>query len=189
MKNIRPVLYCMPGLLLVLLGLLMGPRLSAHASSGTWTATGSLNTARSQHTAILLPSGKVLIAGGWNNNTMASAELYDPSTGTWTVTGSLNTTRSLDTAILLPSGKVLIAGGSGGVGGNVPLASTELYDPSTGTWTVTGSLNTARLAFDTVTLLPSGKVLIAGGLGSGSAPRPQPNSMTRVRAPGQSPVP
>ena len=85
MKHIRPVLYFMLGLLLVLLGLLMGPRLSAHASSGTWSSAGSMSTAREYHTATLLPNGKVLVAGGFYSCCcdLSSAELYDPSTNSW----------------------------------------------------------------------------------------------------------
>ena len=61
---------------------------------GTWTTTGALSTARSDHTATLLPNGKVLVAGGCNSSSvLASAELYDPATGTWTATGSLTTAR------------------------------------------------------------------------------------------------
>src|SRR5450631_2265432 len=63
----------------------------------TWTATGSLATARGGHTATLLPNGKVLVAGGEgtsvSNEYLASAELYDPASGTWTATGSLATAR------------------------------------------------------------------------------------------------
>jgi len=62
---------------------------------------------------------------------------------------------------LLPGGKVLVAGGLDGV----PLASAELFDPATATWSATGSLNTARDSH-TATLLPDGKVLVAGGIGS-----------------------
>ena len=81
-------------------------------ASGTWTATGSLATARSAHTATLLPNGKVLVAGGYNGSgSLASAELYDPASGTWTATGSLATARIAHTATLLPNGKVLVAGG------------------------------------------------------------------------------
>ena len=81
-------------------------------ASGTWTATGSLNTARYYHTATLLPNGMVLVAGGVDTTAaFASAELYDPASGTWTATGSLNTARITHTATLLPNGMVLVAGG------------------------------------------------------------------------------
>ena len=81
-------------------------------ASGTWTATGSLNTARYDHTATLLPNGKVLVAGGYNAAAaLSSAELYDPASGSWSATGSLNTARYAHTATLLPNGKVLVAGG------------------------------------------------------------------------------
>ena len=79
---------------------------------GTWSATGSLNTARDYHTATLLPNGKVLVAGGYGSSfNLASAELYDPASGTWSATGSLSTARFYHTATLLPNGKVLVAGG------------------------------------------------------------------------------
>src|SRR6266576_1002992 len=69
----------------------------------SWTATGSLGTARFFHTATLLPSGKVLVAGGYNGGYLSSAELYDPATGSWSSTGSLSTARDIHTATLLPS--------------------------------------------------------------------------------------
>ena len=102
---------------------------------------------------------------------LASAELYDPVTGTWSVTGNLNASRLLHTATLLPNGRVLIAAGEtynwvpshGGFAASpTSLNSAELYDPATGTWSVTASLNT-RLSGHTATLLPNGKVLVAGG--------------------------
>ena len=65
-------------------------------ATGTWTVTGSLATARAEHTATLLPNGKVLVAGGEDSSgALASAELYDPATGTWTATGSLTTARDI----------------------------------------------------------------------------------------------
>ena len=134
-------------------------------ATGTFTPTGSLKTARLYHTATLLNNGRVLIVGGnaENGNILASAELYNPATGTFTPTGSLNTARELHTATMIQgimiNGMVLIAGGQGSAGA---LASAELYNPTTGTFAATGSLNTARL-YHTATLLNNGTVLIAGG--------------------------
>jgi N-acetylneuraminic acid mutarotase len=139
-------------------------------ATGTWSSTGSLATARRNHTATLLTSGpnagKVLVAGGeGSTGTLASAELYDSATGTWSSTGSLATARRNHTATLLPNGKVLVAGGWSG---SSMLASAELYDPATGTWSSTGSLATARQSH-TATLLATGQVLVAGGSGSSGA--------------------
>ena len=60
-----------------------------------WTATGSMATQRDYHTVTLLPSGKVLVAGGYNGTYLASAEVYDPDTATWTETGAMGTARSV----------------------------------------------------------------------------------------------
>jgi WD40 repeat protein len=129
---------------------------------GTFTATGSMATARNYNTATLLPNGKVLIAGGYNLTVaLATAEIHDPVTGVFTATGSMTTARYQPTATLLPNGKVLIAGGLDPTG-NTTLASAELYDPATGIFTATGSMTTARYLY-TATLLPNGKVLITGG--------------------------
>jgi hypothetical protein len=132
--------------------------------SGTWSTTGSMATARGVHTATLLPSGKVLVAGGRNTFSLASAELYDPSSGTWTNAAPLALARYSHTATLLPDGKVLVIGGFLFSGGDtIALASAELYDPSSGTWSASGPLATAR-AEHTATLLPNGKVLVAAGV-------------------------
>ena len=132
-------------------------------ATGAWSVTGSLNIARSSYTATLLENGKVLVAGGWNTDSaVASAELYDPATGTWSVTGGLLQPRYRQTATLLQNGKVLVAGGSDDGDGVTNLASAELYDPATGTWSSTGNLNVSRI-LHTATLLPNGNVLVAGG--------------------------
>ena len=131
----------------------------AHGAN-TFTATGALATARQNHTATLLPSGKVLVAGGAiSGTTFASAELYDPATGVWSATGALATARSSHSATLLPGGKVLVVAGQNSSG---PLASAEIYDPATGLWTAAGALSIACYA-QSSTLLFNGKVLVTGG--------------------------
>ena len=77
--------------------------------------------ARTYHTATLLPSGKVLVAGGGDEN--STAEVYDPATGSFSITGGMEIGRSGHTATLLPNGSVLVAGGGIFAG----LASAELY--------------------------------------------------------------
>jgi N-acetylneuraminic acid mutarotase len=128
--------------------------------------------ARDNHTATLLADGRVLVAGGLSGPkvSVASAEVYDPANGSWTATGSLATGRYWHTATLLPDGKVLIAGGAAqtGGGGEPTLASAELFDPVTGTWSVTGTMADARFAH-TATPLGDGRVLVVGGTGLTSA--------------------
>jgi len=134
-------------------------------ASETWSPAGRLITARAHHSATLLPNGKVLIAGGdtgYGNGAMASSELYDPASGTSTFTGSLGVPRYRHKAMLMPDGRVLVIGGLDRENNTHPLASAELYDPASGTWTATGSLSIAR-RWSTATLLPNGKVLVAGG--------------------------
>ena len=89
-------------------------------------------------------------------------ELYDPATGAWTATTALNTDRRYHTATLLPNGLVLLAGGTTNEPSGLSSSSAELYNPTTETWTLTGTLNTARM-YHTMTLLPNRNVLVAGG--------------------------
>jgi Galactose oxidase, central domain/Abnormal spindle-like microcephaly-assoc'd, ASPM-SPD-2-Hydin len=138
---------------------------AAFAQEGTFIPTGSMNTARDIQTATLLNNGMVLIAGGeGSSGSVASAELYDPVTGTFTPTGSMNIPRVRHTATLLNNGTVLITGGTDDNAGGIVLASAEVYDPAKGTFTPTGSMNSARESH-TATLLKSGRVLVAGGVG------------------------
>jgi WD40 repeat protein len=140
-------------------------------ASGTFSSTtGSMSTAREEHTATLLPDGKVLIVGGTDaNGVLVTAELFNPATSSFSSTGSMTTPRERHTATLLNNGQVLVAGGFD-PSMNIlnTLASAELYDPSTQTFTALSvSMETPR-AEHTATLLNDGKVLLAGG-GSGLA--------------------
>lgn len=135
----------------------------AFAASGNWSSTGNMRSARDGHTSTLLPSGKVLVAGGTNNGVaLASAELYSPIAGTWISTGSMHVARTLGRALLLPNGSVLVVGGCVNDCLSATVKDAELYSPSTGTFFETGSMLQARAEF-AITLLSNGQVLVAGG--------------------------
>jgi N-acetylneuraminic acid mutarotase len=149
-------------------------------AAGMWSPTGPMNVARSGQTATLLPNGEVLVAGGGCNGsgfgcnsgsfeaTLNSAELYNPATGTWQLTGKMAIGREFHTATLLPDGLVLVAGGFVDCDDSFcsDTRTAELYDPATGKWTPTGSMNAAREQHS-ATLLQDGKVLVAGGIDQG----------------------
>ncbi|RKH66256.1 kelch repeat-containing protein [Corallococcus llansteffanensis] len=140
-------------------------------ATNTWTATGSLAFARSGHSATLLPDGRVLASGGSDSarNPQVVSEVYNPATGQWTPAGSMNIGRENHTATLLPSGKVLVAGGYSSAPSLTFYAETELYDPAVSRWSPAGALGTPRTD-PVVALLPTGKVLVAGGrTGSGAS--------------------
>jgi hypothetical protein len=150
---------------LALISLLLALSVIQAAQAGVWVTNSPMAIARYDHTATMLPNGKVLVAGGFG---LSSAELYNPATRAWTMTGPMAVNRGLHTATLLPNGKVLVAGGLSSSGiGNQSSNGAELYDPATGTWKVTGPLATARYSH-TATLLPNGKVLVTGGIKDGS---------------------
>jgi hypothetical protein len=135
--------------------------------TGSFSVTGNLNGPRAHAIAVLLKTGKVLIAGGnasGDDDQLTTAELYDPATGLFTFTGSMHSRRSAFTAVTLKGGRVLVAGGLSG--GHYPYheveATAELYDPETGRFSETGSMEFPRYK-QGAALLPDGKVLVAGG--------------------------
>jgi hypothetical protein len=129
-----------------------------------------MTNSRDSQTATLLPSGKVLVAGGYDaaGKALASAELYDPTAGTFSPTGSMTQSRYSHTATSLEDGQVLIAGGhingcgSGALCDVGLTAKAELYDPATGKFSPTGSMAHAR-ADNAATRLQDGSVLVVGG--------------------------
>ncbi len=142
------------------------------ATTGRWTANAPMLTPRSQATVTNLGAGRFLVAGGWVRHNSdggwsatASAEVYDVTSNTWTYTGSLNTPRALATATRLRDGRVLVVGGDrawvGSTGESV-LASAEIYDPGSGTWSSAGRMAYPRAAHSAV-LLPDGRVMVSGG--------------------------
>jgi phosphatidylserine/phosphatidylglycerophosphate/cardiolipin synthase-like enzyme len=125
-----------------------------------------MHLARGSHTATLLLDGRVLVTGGTTTGdpSFDSAELYDPATGKFTVTGSMGAGRTFQEATILADGRVLVTGGDahGWNYGGPFLASAEIYDPKTGTFTPTGSMAEA-LTNHAATRLADGRVLITGG--------------------------
>lgn len=129
-------------------------------------SAGTMKSARAAHTATTLPDGRVLVAGGFTDldDSVAGAEIYDPTSNTFGATGAMSIPRHSHTATLLADGRVLLVGGYD-VKGDY-LASAELYEPTSGTFTPAGSLNYARADHTAVGLL-DGRVLLMGGVGPG----------------------
>ena len=126
-----------------------------------------MNFPRSGQLAGLLANGQVLVACGVSDPGVppCDAELYNPATGTWADDGVAGQSADRDfSATLLNNGKVLFSGGSNGT---YPAKVTvtrdaTLFDPATKTSTSTGGMTIPR-EFHTLTVLPNGQVLAAGG--------------------------
>lgn len=130
------------------------------SAGGNWATINPMFTARAIHIAVLMPNNKVLVAGGENQ---ATAELYDPAANSWSYAGGMSTPRSHYGAALLNNGQVLVVGGlHDNSASGVPLTTAELYNPTTGVWSSTGSMTNPRW-IHSVTKLQNGKILVAGG--------------------------
>jgi hypothetical protein len=149
------------------------------AEQDRWTTTGSMLEGRSHFEALLLPSGKVLVAGGGSDrhdngsectgspncgplgDTLASAELYDPEAGTFSATGSMRESRSLFTLTMLSAGQVIAAAGMND--SREGFRSTEVYGPESDSWHDGPQLASEERVFHSAASLPSGRLLIGGG--------------------------
>lgn len=133
-------------------------------STRQWRVTGSLPSGRDLQAAILLPNGQVLAVGGEDASlsALADAELYDPATGTWQPTASMHQARYGAVAGLLGDGTVLVAGGRdiSNDTNNTVLKSAEIYNPSTGNWTLIANMPTNG---GPAVTLANGDVLIVRG--------------------------
>lgn len=134
---------------------------------GRWSSAGRMREGSFGHSVTVLPSGKVLVAGGATGSSITSSvELFDPVTHVWTEIGGMSEARFGHTASLLADGRVLVAGGiRGWLRFDQPdfLSSAEIYDPLTGHWSATRSLLQARSGHSAIAL-PDGRVLVAGGI-------------------------
>jgi N-acetylneuraminic acid mutarotase len=147
--------------------------------SGKWTTVGRMMTSRSSQVSITLGDGSVIVAGGEygnsaGSNPLAMTDRFDPTTGKWSPVGDMQVAqgaiphlagRAFHTATTLPDGRVLVAGGFGYIADftqTVILQTAEIFDPSSRTWTLTGSMNHAR-AQHVAVVLADGRTLVAGG--------------------------
>ena len=136
-----------------------------------WIAQPGSAGARSDHTATLLPDGRVLVVGGVGAGLTAAsaAEVYDPVAKQWRPTAAMHALRAHHTATLLPDGRVLVAGGLDPASESFTvLDSAELFDPATDTWTLAAAMPSPR-QFHGAVLLPTGEVVLIGGETTGGA--------------------
>lgn len=143
-----------------------GVVLQAHGTSAP--TIGDRAGAIDGHSATLLDDGRVLLAGGVVETSPGSFaavtgfEVFDPQTQSFAaVPGTLPSVRQAHLAVKLGDGRVLLIGGASGLG--APLASCDIYDPATGVASPAASMSSPRLLFS-ASLLPDGRVLVAGGL-------------------------
>jgi N-acetylneuraminic acid mutarotase len=132
--------------------------------SGSWTRTGSMSIARENDdicckAAALLPSGRVLVAGGFNQHPLKSAEIYVPSHRSWIPAASMHGAREGGFSLIpLENGEILAAGGTNNFGA---IRGAEVYNGATNTWTVVAPMSVPRTESFTVRL--GSTVLVAGG--------------------------
>ncbi|WP_159397792.1 Kelch repeat-containing protein [Sorangium cellulosum] len=158
-----------------------------HPGLNAWTAVAPMASPRSHHTATRLADGRILVAGSeeWRSAgaSRASCELYDPATDTWSAARPMLHPRARHDAALLLDGRVLVACGAGD--------RAEIYDPASDTWSPTGPMAALDRSGCSASLLPSGKVLVTGGVGPTAGPAEQaevydPSTNTWTAAPGLS---
>jgi hypothetical protein len=143
-------------------------------ATGLWSVLPNLSINRSHNFIATMPDGRVLLAGGRTvgASVTATTDVFNPATSSFSPTAPLSIARGTSggtgdngATVVLQDGRVLVAGGHNDV---TVFSTVELFDPSTSTWSATGSLLTAR-THNTITSLGNGHVLVVGGA-VGAAP-------------------
>ena len=138
-------------------------------STGRFTAAGTMGESREANTLTLLSDGRVLVAGGHrgrapNTVVLASAELFEPRSGLFTPTGAMSVRRAKHDAVRLRDGNVLLLAGADERDDLGAYATAEVYDAARGTFSPAAPLTAPRYKIrDMTALLPSGRILVAGG--------------------------
>lgn len=118
-----------------------------------WLSAGPMHGPRHSSVSALLPDGRVLVAGGidQNYNQTTGVEIFNPATGEWTVAASMSVGHTDGTAVTLPSGKVLVIGGR-------DAWCSETYNPATGQWEAPVPLSFLSVS-PTAAALPDGRII------------------------------
>ena len=155
-------------------------------ATGRFSSTGGLTVARESHVAVRLQDGRVLIAGGHNGSRgnltlLASAEIYEPATGVFGRANDMRVRRHKHDGVLIPGGQVLINGGSDERDDRGVYNSSELFNPTTGTFAPGPPMRLGRYKHAGSSLvLPSGLVLVAGGAPQAEIYDPHANAFALV---------
>ncbi|MEP7122452.1 MAG: kelch repeat-containing protein [Byssovorax sp.] len=130
--------------------------------SGAWTSTPPLAHDHWGATLTVLPTGRVLLAGGTPGALGGASELFDPVLGAWTEVASMSTPRRYHTATLLLNGRVLVTGGQAPDDPSKISADAEIWNPTTDVWTYVAPLSIPRTSH-TATRFDDGLVVVVGG--------------------------
>lgn len=132
-----------------------------------WSTVAPLPVGITDQSAIALPDGSILIAGGRDQDAVPYRETdavwrYDPTHDRWQALAALQRPRFRSTGVALADGHVLVVGGSGPLDTDSG-RNAEGYDPQRGMWQLSPNLSTALVGTQQVAVLADGRVLVVNG--------------------------
>ncbi len=136
--------------------------------TNAWGRLSEIPSNRAFSDVIVLDDERILVIGGFLMGGLASVpaplslvEAYDPDSGDWQTLEPMNSAVAEQTLVTLSDGRILVAGGFDEPNSLAQITRAEIYDPATGAWTLTGSLN-SPLTLPVAVSLPDGRALITG---------------------------